>query len=979
MTHFRLLILILSTPFFTSCQTKKPNKIEVDPLLATDIIKQQVWVDSLYNTMTLREKVGQLFMVQLYSEQSEEAKKKVLKLIKEAHIGGIIYSVGGPMRQAKLNNSLQKSSKIPLLIGMDAEWGLNMRLDSTYAFPYNMALGAVKDKKLIERVGVHIGEHCSRLGVHFNFAPVVDINTNPDNPIIGNRSFGENRERVTQHALAFMKGMQSKNVLASAKHFPGHGDTSQDSHKMLPTINFDKKRLDSIELYPYKKLITQGVSSVMVAHLNIPALESRANYPSSLSKHIVTDILKDSLNFKGLIISDALDMKGAANFGAAGDIDLEAFKAGNDILLMSENVTKGIDNIINAYYNKEILETRLELSVKKILKAKYKVGLNTYQPTKTDSLFLDLNRVKDDQLFEEVVENSLTVIKNKDEIIPIKHLEKQKIAYVKLGNASGKVFVNELKKYTNVDVVKADNLANLITKLKPYTTVIVGFHKSNKNPWQAYKFSNTELVWLYEIARTKNTILNVFTKPYSLIDLKTTANFEAITIAYQNSDIAQQKAAQLLFGAIAAKGHLPVSVNKDFKQGVGLTTQLLDRLSYTNIPERVGMNSIKLKKVDSIAQRAVDEKMTPGLQLLIARHGKVFYNKTFGKHTYEGNKKVKQTDLYDVASLTKILATLPLIMELENKNIITLNTKLASLLPDYKGTDKENISIKKMLSHYAKLKPWIPLYLKTIDSVTKLPLHKFYRAKLSKDFNIKINNNLYLSTNYKDSIHNQIKDSELLEDLKYRYSDLPYYLLKDYIERVYNMPLDKLVQSHYYKALGANYTTYNPLNKFNKSKIVPSEMDTYFRHQKIHGYVHDPGAAMQNGVGGHAGIFSNANDVAKIMQMYLQKGYYGGKRYFSADTFDKFNTRYYEAQDNRRGVGFDKPQLNEVGPTCGCVSKQSFGHSGFTGTYTWADPETEIVYVFLANRTFPSAKINTLLRENIRTDIQQLINDAIDD
>src|SRR5690606_23210456 len=347
-----------------------------NPLLAKDVMAQQKWVDSVYASMSLEEKIAQLFMVQVMSNQDAKTKSKIVELVRDYKIGGIIYSLGGPVRQAKLDNELQAISKVPMLIGMDAEWGLSMRLDSTYAFPWNMTMGAIKDNKLIEQAGRQIGEHNKRIGVHFNFAPVVDINTNPKNPIIGNRSFGEDKDNVTEKALAFMKGMQSTGVLANAKHFPGHGDTDQDSHKTLPTINFDEERIDAVELYPYKKLIAEGLSSVMVAHLNVPSLEPRKGYPSSLSYHIVTEILKNKLGFKGLIFTDALDMNGVSNFTTSAEVDLAAFKAGNDVLLMSKNVPLGISKLVEAYNTGEITELRLQHSVKKILQAKYKVGLN---------------------------------------------------------------------------------------------------------------------------------------------------------------------------------------------------------------------------------------------------------------------------------------------------------------------------------------------------------------------------------------------------------------------------------------------------------------------------------------------------------------------------------------------------------------------------------------------------------------------------
>lgn len=948
-----------------------------NPLLTKDKEAQKKWVDSVYNSLSLNEKIGQLYMVQVFSNGDGPTKDDVLKLIEDHKIGGIIYSKGGPVRQAQLNNQLQAASPTPLLIGMDAEWGLSMRLDSTYSFPWNMTLGAVKNNELIEQTGRQLGEHCKRLGVHFNFAPVVDINTNPNNPIIGNRSFGEDRDNVTEKALAFMKGMQSAGVLANAKHFPGHGDTSSDSHKTLPTVDFSAKRIDSVELYPYKTLIKEGLSSVMVAHLNIPSLEPRDGYPSSISENIVTNILKERLGFKGLIFTDALNMKGAANFSAPGDIDLAAFMAGNDVMLISEDVPKGINKIAVAYQNGQISEERLAHSVKKILMAKYKVGLNNYKPISIENLVSDLNRIKDDVLYEKLMENAITIAKDSTKQLPFRHLETKKIAYVKMGDDSGDAFYNELKKYTDVHIISDDNLDELIKKLQNYNTVIVGFHKSNDNPWKSYSFSDKELVWLYEIARTNNVILDVFAKPYALMDLKTIANFESIIVSYQNSEIAQQKSAQLIFGAISAKGKLPVSAGEFFSVGDGVQTNSLERLGYS-IPERVGMSSEALKKVDSIANYAVNDKMTPGIQLIIARHGKVIYNKNFGKHTYEGNEKVKFNDIYDVASLTKIVATLPLLMELEEQGIVSLDTKLSEILPEYKNSNKKNVTLKRMLSHYAQLKPWIPFYYKTLDTLTKKPSLKYYRKEKTKGFTVKVMPDLYMRDDYKDSINGIIKDTDLLSRLRYRYSDLPYYILKQYIEKHYDKPLDELVQDHFYKSLGANYTTYNPSEKFSNRHIVPSENDDYYRFQTVQGYVHDMGAAMQGGVGGHAGIFSNANDIAKIMQLFLQKGFYGGKRYFKSETLDKFNTCYFCESDNRRGIGFDKPQLGDVGPTCGCVSMTSFGHSGFTGTYAWADPETEIVYVFMANRTYPTSMgKNMLLRENIRTNIQEAIYEAI--
>ena len=950
---------------------------QIYPLLVeNDQLNQKKWVDSIYNSMTLKEKVGQLFMVDVFSSDPKSKNDKIDSLIKNQHIGGIIFSKGGPKRQAKLNNHYQNISKTPLIMAMDAEWGLAMRLDSTFAYPWNMTLGAITNNEIIYKIGKQIGEHTKRIGMHINFSPVVDINTNPNNPIIGNRSFGEDRDNVTEKALSYMRGIQSVGILANAKHFPGHGDTEKDSHKTLPTISFSKKRLDSIELYPYKRLIEAGLSSVMIAHLNVPSLELRANFPSSLSKNIVTNLLQKDLEFNGLVFTDALNMKGASNFKKPGEIDLAAFLAGNDVLLISESIPKAQQLIMKAFNDGRIVEARLERSVKKILYAKYKVGLNNYHPVDMNNLVEDLNTPFDNVLYETAMKNALTVLKNKRLIVPVKKLANTKIAYVHFGDDPGEYFLSQLQKYTKVDWVKAKNLDEYNKKLKEYDLTIIGFHKSNVNPWKEYKFTEIELTRLYEIARNNKVILDVFARPYALIDLKLTSNIEGIIMSYQNSKVSQELSAQLIFGAITAKGSLPVSIDEKFPLNTTNFTRNQNRLQY-GTPESVGINSIKLNKIDSLATLGLIEDMMPGAQILVARKGKVIYHKTFGHHTQHKKIKVSEDDVYDVASLTKILATLPMIMELVDNGTINLNTKISELLPDYIGSNKEDITLQQMLSHYARIKSWIPFYINTLDSL-KQPDIKYYSKNKSKKFSIQVANGLYARNDIKDSIYLQIMESELYPKLKYKYSDLPYYILKEYLEDYYNKPMQNLVQQHFYKTLGANNTTYLPLEKFPLDKIPPTEEDDYFRMQKIQGFVNDQGAAILGGVSGHAGLFSNANDIAKIMQMYLWKGSYGSVTYLRPETLDLFNTCNYCDIDVRRGVGFDKPQLEDVGPTCGCVSMDSFGHSGFTGTFTWADPEEGIIYVFLSNRTYPDATNRKIIKNNLRSDIQELIYQSIE-
>ena len=953
------------------------NAQQLDPLEKMDNYGQRTWVDSIINSMTIDQKIGQLFMVQAYSNKDEKHKDFIDNLINRYEIGGLIFMQGTPEKQAVLNNHYQDISKVPLLIGFDGEWGLDMRLKNTYRFPWNMTLGAIQDDQLIEQFGEQLGKHCKRLGIHINFAPVVDININPKNPIIGNRSFGESRENVANKSMAFTKGIQSENVLACAKHFPGHGDTDADSHLTLPTIPFTAERLDSIELYPYKKLFDVGLASVMTAHLSVPSFEPNGSLPSSLSKNIITGLLKVRLGFEGLIMTDALNMRGAADFSSSADINMAAFLAGNDLLLIPEDIPATVIKMKKAITDGELSEERLDESLRKILKAKYWAGLRNYNPIKVENLEPDLNNLEAEILHHQLVENSITLVKNERDVFPIKDLAESKIAYVKLGDADNNTFIERLNDYAQVDVISGKKLDEIIKRLKPYSQVIIGYHKSNANPWKDFKFANKELVWLQEIARKKHVILDIFASPYSLLDIKTFTNIEGLVVSYQNSQISQDISAQMIFGALSTKGKLPVSINNYFAQGTGLKSTDLKRLSY-GYPEEVGMSSELLHRVDSIANVVIDSAMAPGLQVLVARHGKVVYRKNFGYHTDKKVRKVKDTDLYDLASVTKILGGLPLIMKLEEEGKLTLDSQLGDLMPVLKNSDKDTITLRDALSHYGRFVPWIPYFKFTVDSITQKPMGKYYRARGSRKFPVEVAKNFYLRSDYKDSIYQMIADSPLREKREYKYSGLIFYLIKEYLEKTYKKPMDITNDQYFYKPLGAKTLTYKPLEKFLKNSIVPTERDKYYRNQLLHGYVHDQGAAMLGGVNGNAGLFSSSNDVAKMMQMYMQEGYYGGKRFLKRETIQKFNHRYYEKDSVRRGLGFDKPQIDpEIKATCGCVSSESFGHSGYTGTYTWADPETQLVYVFLSNRVYPTAENDKLIEHDIRTKTQQLIQDAI--
>jgi beta-glucosidase-like glycosyl hydrolase/CubicO group peptidase (beta-lactamase class C family) len=939
---------------------------------------QAQWVEERYAALSPEARVGQLFMAMISSEPGKEEAElqKAKTWIANYGIGGIIFSKGTPHAQARMTNALQEASGVPLLIGLDAEWGLAMRLDSTYAFPWNMTLGAIQDTALLRDVGRQIGSELRATGVHLNFAPVVDINTNPDNPIIGNRSFGETPDLVSAHGIQLMKGMQEAGVLTTAKHFPGHGDTEVDSHKALPQVLFDRKRLDTVELEPFRALIGSGLDAVMIAHLDVPALTGVPGEPASLSPLLMRNVLRKELGFNGLICTDALNMKGVTGYGGVDNASLGAFLAGNDLLLMPENLEGDYRAVLEAYRSGQISEDRMAASVKKVLYAKYKAGLHQYAPVDAQNLSKTLDSGHSSYLGELAMEAAMTVLKNRADLIGIKNLDNKKIAYVKFGTADHLPFLDQLRRYARIDEVSANDIGTLNRKLRDYNLVLIGMHQSNESPYKKHNFTEKELFWLEEIARqpTSNTILTVFARPYILSDVLSFDSLDGLVMAYQNSTTAQEVAAELLFGVFEARGRLPVTAHPSFPAGSGMGTGALGRLGYS-VPERVGLDATRLATVDSLMQIGLDSLMFPGAQVLIARNGQVVFHKAYGKPTYDSDQKVSTTDLYDLASLTKILATLPMLMHMEETGRIGFETTFGELNPDYAETELRDVTVLKALSHYGRLPAWIAFYLDTLNKDRK-PSPDFYRPNPADGFSIQVAERLYLADAYTDSIYNRI-GRQSLKSNSYRYSDVPYYVFKKYIEESYGEPLDALTNEYFYRSLGATNTGYRPLDRFPKSRIMPTEVDNYYRYQIVQGFVHDMGAAMQGGVGGHAGLFSNANDVAKIMQMYLQGGYYGGKRYLNSRTVEKFNKCYFCNKNVRRGVGFDKPQLEEPGPTCGCVSHKSFGHSGFTGTFTWADPETGLVYVFLSNRTYPSSSNTMLIQSGLRSRIQQAIYDSL--
>ena len=931
------------------------------------------WADSVLLKMPLEEKLGQLFMVAAYSNKGEEHKKAIASLIKNEQIGGLIFMQGGPGRQAQLTNYFQSISDVPLLIGMDAEWDLAMRLDSAFKFPWAMTMGAVEDSLLIYKTGFQMGLHCKRLGVHISFSPVLDINTNPKNPIINARSFGENRERVTTHSLALMRGLQDAGTLACGKHFPGHGDTDADSHKKLPIVAHDSTRLSNVELYPYQKLINNGLASIMVAHLSVPALDA-SGLAVSLSPKVVTGMLSNTMGFNGLIITDALNMKGVSADYAPGDVDLKAFKAGNDILLFAEDVPKAKARILEALAKEEVTEADLNARVKKILMAKYFVGAKQKSVINTKDLIADLNDPTSEMLRKQIMEQALTLLINKDDLLPVKKLDDYKIACVQMGNEIEGEFLQSLQFYTQVDGFKLDaNPNELLNKLSAYDLVIVGYHTDNKNPWRNYKPTEAQRTFIKKLSLQNAFVLSLFANPYVLGEMPEAELANGLIMAYQNNTEANVGVAQLIFGAITAKGKLPVSGSKLFDEGYGQQSEFLDRLGFC-LPEEVGIDRATLEGIDKYAKQAIDASATPGCQILVAKKGKIFYNKSFGFHTYKEQVEVKNSDVYDIASITKIAATLPMVMKMVEAGALDLDDELGSIYPAAKGTNKEHLRIRSILAHQAGLQPWIPFYLRTLTD--NLPNPAIYSTVKKDSFSLEVTENLYMKNSQVDKMYEEILQSPLREK-NYKYSDLGYYFFKAIVENYYNEPLNKKTIEYLYKPLGATTLGYNPLDRIEKERIPPTEQDSYFRYEAIQGNVHDQGAAMTGGVGGHAGVFTNAQDLAKLMQMYLNYGNYGGIQYLDSAVVAEFTRCQFCENDNRRGAGFDKPTGGNVGPTCNCVSMLSFGHTGFTGTIAWVDPEEEIVYIFLSNRTWPDAENKKLIHMNTRSLIQEEIYNAL--
>jgi beta-N-acetylhexosaminidase len=949
-------------------------------------VRAKHWADSVFNTLNDDQKIAQL-MVLRESTFSNEGPVYHDSLIADGitkyNIGGIVLFQGTPVKQANFINYFQSIAKTPLMVCIDAEWGLGMRMDSILPLNHQMMLGAVNDTSIIAAYGKLVGEQCKREGIQVNFAPVVDINNNPNNPVINDRSFGEEKYKVAMYGVTYMKAMQSEGVLACAKHFPGHGDVSVDSHLDLPVINKSMKQLDSLELYPFNKMFAAGVGSVMIAHLYIPAIDSTTNRATSLSKKNVTGLLRNKLHFNGLTFTDALDMKGVAKYFPGGDIAVQSLIAGNDMLCLPGDVATAITKVEEAIYSNKLSWKDIEAKCKKVLEYKYLYGAANVQPVNIDNLTNDLNAGVAD-MRKLVADNAITLLNNKDkDFFPLSPFGSAKnIAYVGIGIDSANAFAQRMKDDFNADAFYFDykndssKILSITQSLRNnYKLVVIGIHNYKRYPADNFGISTNALNLIHTIQQNSKAIIFDFGNPYAL---KNICNAPDLVACYEDDSITQHSAVDLLEGKIFAKGTLPVTVCEDYKYGMGIIDGNF-HLPFAE-PEVVGLNAAKLSIIDSIANDGITVGAYPGCVVLVAKDGKIVFDKAYGKYNYDTPQPVNLNTIYDMASVTKVCATLLSVMKLYDEGKIKLNATLGTYLPWVRKSNKAHLKIRNILLHQAGLAAFIPFYKDVIDPVTGEPSPSVFSHVKNDSFNIRVAQDLYLRNDYRDTIYKIILDSKLGPANKYVYSDNDFIFLGKIVQAISGLSLDKFTDKYFYKPMGLASTGFLPREKFDTNRVAPTEYEKQFRMQHLHADVHDPGSAMFGEVAGHAGLFSDADNLAAIMQMLLNKGTFGGRRYIKASTIKLFSA--YHSAISRRGYGFDKPEKDnstrKVPYPAKSVSPLTIGHTGYTGTAVWADPKYKIVFIFLSNRVNPDGGDNLkLLHLNIRGKIQEAIYDAM--
>ena len=915
------------------------------------------WVKKQFKMLSLDEKIAQLMVLRAHSNWDDKKIDTLSQLIKKYNIGGLCFFQGGPVREAMQTNYFQSIAKTPLFITMDAEWGVGMRLDSVEMFPRQLLMGAIASDKLVYKMGEAVAVQCKRIGIQINYAPDIDINNNPNNPVINDRSFGQNKDRVIQHGIAYMKGMQDNGVMATAKHFPGHGDVNVDSHLDIPIINKSRAALDSMELAPFRALINAGIGSVMVAHLSVPAIDSTPKFATSLSAKAVNDLLKKELGFKGLSVTDAMDMHAISNYFPRGEANIQALLAGNDMLCLPGDIGSSIEKIKSAINEGRLKMDDIDERVKKILSAKYKYGLNKKQWIDTTNITADLN-ISVGSIKAEMAQQSLTYCKAQT----MPNLSQgYATAYIALNAAQPTLLTKSLANNYGVKVFYINpkdslSLNHIKDSINQYQQVIVGLHNYSRRPANHFQIPNFILQYLNQ-PHPGNWMHLVLGNPYAVADFKDIQN---ILFAYEDNDYSQAAVLNWLEGKVKATGTLPVTVTPQLPYGAG--NALVQNLT----------------AIDSLVQDAIAKKAIPGCQVLVAKNNEIIFNKAYGTTAGEGASNVTLNTYYDLASLTKVSATTVSIMKLVDEGKIDINKTIGDYLPWVKGNSKAVITLKDLLLHQAGLYPYIKFYESLLQA------NGTFKAGLVSN---KVDNahhqfiapNKYLVDYWMDTIQNQILRSPVTEAGKYVYSDNDFIFLGKIVEQVTGMSLNDYTHKTFYDPMGMNSTGFLPLEKTNLDNIAASELDNYYRHELIRGSVHDEGASTMGGIAGHAGLFSNATDLAKLYLMLLNHGTWEGKQYIQPSTIEKFTA--YNTSNSRRGLGFDKPEKNNATskdpyPSLS-PSPATYGHTGFTGTCVWADPTTGILFVFLSNRVFPTRDNKAFSALNLRPKIQEAIYTAL--
>lgn len=935
--------------------------------------------------LSLREKIGQLIMIEVYTEQGESQKLCVENFLGEYKPGGILMMRGMPHETARWVADFQKVSEIPLLVAMDAENGPAFRIDSVLAFPASQALGAIQNDSLLFEMGRSVARQLKLMGVNMNFAPVADINTNRNNPVINFRSFGEDRDNVTRKAWAYATGMQSEGVAAVAKHFPGHGDTKSDSHHTLPELSHSKERMNSVELYPFQKLSEYGIAGIMTGHISVPVYDP-SKKAASVSAPITTTELKGNIGFKGLIITDAMNMKGVSL--PAGQAEVQALIAGNDMVEFVTNLKSTVSAIENAVKDGMISQNDIDEKCRKVLALKRWMNLNQFRQDSVKNITAKINSPQEELTVRRLTEGSLTVLRNENNLIPLVRLDTLKIATVSLGTATMAPFQEMVSRYADADhfflsqISTEKDVEELTKKLKSYNLVISGVLELYRYPRADYGVTDAQTGAVKILSETTRNITLFFGNAYALKKFENIGRSDVLMLAYNDAPLTQQSAVEALFGAVDATGRMPVSADTLFVAGSGIDVKKNGRLKYT-LPEEAGvLSEILNHKIDSIVDVGFVQKAYPGCQVVVAKDGKVILDKSYGYLTYDSIEPVTRETMYDFASVTKVSGPLPALIKLYDEGKLGLDKTICAYIPDFKGSNKENMKIRDILTHQAQLRSIIPLWHSTFARNSGLREEVFKNQPYSKDY-IRISSNLYMDAKYKKDFYDEIKESTLLTRKGYLYTCIGFQLWPPVVEKITGQSYEAYLKTNIYRPLGAGSLTYNPYLHFSLNRIAPTEVDDYFRMETLRGFVHDEGAALLGGISGNAGLFGTANDLAKLFQLYLWKGYYGGERYFSEEAMDEFTRVQFPEKNNRRGLGFDKPEIKspdddyDGGYPTKSAGPNSYGHTGYTGTFVWADPDAGILLVFLTNRVYPTRANTKLMEYNIRADLLQAVYDSI--